>query len=362
MADRPRASVVVTAYNGRRFLAETLESILAQTFTDFELLVIDDASSDDSPEIARAFARRDARVRLLVNERNLGISNTRNRGLELARGDYLAACDQDDLWLPEKLGRQVATLDAEPDLVLLATGAKLLVDGRLLDYYDAPTTWPVMHWALLTACPIVHASICMRLATLREHGIRYRQDYHYAEDYDLHHQLARVGHVRSLPERLTIYREHGGNTSRLEGETMREHGTRFLAEVHRELLGRAVPIEEIERVRRIVTRGKPARDEADLLALGASLRDLLAAFLGRTGLEAASAEAVRRHASQAWWRAVRRTALERGPRVLSVFAAVPELVAAPPSLAVRERARLEAALGPRIVGALAPRMRRLIGT
>ena len=106
-----KVSVIMPAYNAGRFLEAAVRSVMAQTMPDWELLIIDDGSSDDSRAIAQALAGEDSRIRFLPNEKNMGVSRTRNRGLELARGAYVALLDSDDIWLPHKLERQLARLE-----------------------------------------------------------------------------------------------------------------------------------------------------------------------------------------------------------------------------------------------------------
>lgn len=104
---KPLVSVIMPAYNAGRFLEAAIRSVLAQTLTDWELLVLDDGSSDDTLAIARSLAAEDCRIRVLPNEQNMGVARTRNRGFDLCRGDYVALLDSDDLWLPNKLERQL---------------------------------------------------------------------------------------------------------------------------------------------------------------------------------------------------------------------------------------------------------------
>src|SRR5262245_31351165 len=108
----PRVSVVMATYNPGALVEETLRSLLRQTLTDFERLIVDDASTDDT--VARICQFQDRRIRLIRNARNVGVANARNIGLDAARGDYLAPCDHDDLSLPERLEQQVRFLDAHP--------------------------------------------------------------------------------------------------------------------------------------------------------------------------------------------------------------------------------------------------------
>ena len=110
----PAVSVIMPCYNAGEFARQSVESILSQTFSDFELLVVDDGSEDNSVEILKDLARHDARIKLILHEKNLGVSRSRNDGLHAARGDYVAFCDADDLWKPEKLKCQIGLLSENP--------------------------------------------------------------------------------------------------------------------------------------------------------------------------------------------------------------------------------------------------------
>ena len=118
----PRVSVILPAYNAEAYLKEAIDSILNQTFPDFQLIVINDCSTDGTEEIIRQYA--DPRLVPVKNEKNLGIAATLNRGLSLAQGDYIARMDADDISLPHRLERQVAYLDAHPDIAVLGTNVE----------------------------------------------------------------------------------------------------------------------------------------------------------------------------------------------------------------------------------------------
>lgn len=359
MANRvPKVSVVLTTYNGSRYVREAIDGILNQTFGDFELIIIDDASTDDTVEIAKGYD--DPRIRLIRNPENHGISATRNIGIDAARGAYLAAMDHDDISLPQRLERQIAFLDSRPETVLVGTSARLLEDGRLRDYYDPITEPHLLHWSLFTACCLIHSSICVRVEVLRRHGLYYRQQYHFAEDFDLYHRLAKLGDIACLPDRLTIYREHGGNASTRHRDLMTQHGQRFLLDVYREFVGPAVTPEDLNRVWTVLTRGRPAPSIAELRSVGELLARLLRRFLEQVTLSAAQAEDVRRAASQTWWRAVRRTAKQHGLHVLALYREFPDLVVAPRSLADMAQTVVAASVGPKLMGALAPHVKRLL--
>ena len=144
----PLVSVVMPVYNGERYLAEAIESILGQTFTDFELLIVDDGSIDSSPAIARAYAERDSRIRIFQLERNMGKADARNVGCFAAKGDYIAAMDCDDISLPLRLEKQVNFLETNPGIGIVGVCAKTL-------NYDLTET--LMNWDV----PRCHALIVL---------------------------------------------------------------------------------------------------------------------------------------------------------------------------------------------------------
>src|SRR5882672_2663017 len=134
----PKVSVLLPVWNAERYLAGSIESVLDQTFADFELLIVDDASTDGSRALIERY--RDRRIRLVENEKNLGVTRSLNLGLERARGRYVARADADDLCAPERLERQVAFLDAHPEVALVASCARWIDEhGAEIGVIDTPS-------------------------------------------------------------------------------------------------------------------------------------------------------------------------------------------------------------------------------
>jgi len=213
----PLVSVVMSVYNGERYLREAIESILTQTFADFEFIIIDDGSTDASRDIILSYG--DSRIRLVDNERNLGLTRSLNRGLQLARGEYVARQDADDVSMPERLARQVAFLDTNPHIVLLGTWAQEIdAEGRALVTREPPCECAAIRWMLLFDNPYIHTSVILRRATvLKEVGF-YNEKYAYAQDYDLWSRIARVFPVANLPEQLVKFRISRESMSYTYGE------------------------------------------------------------------------------------------------------------------------------------------------
>ena len=219
---QPAVSVILPIYNGAAHLAEAIDSVLAQSFGDFELIAIDDGSADGSAAIAREAA--DARVRLVVQQ-NRGLAATLNRGLELARGRYVARQDHDDIALPGRLARQVAYLDQHPDVAMVGTWAAIL--GASPDqerYHRHPCDAASLRFALLFDNPFVHSSVMARTAVLREAG-GYTTDpaRQPPEDYELWSRVARDHDTANIPEVLQCYREVQGSMSRTGDDPFSRH-------------------------------------------------------------------------------------------------------------------------------------------
>lgn len=208
---RPICSIVVPAYNAARYLPDCVRSVLAQSFSDWELLIVDDGSTDGTAACIRAFAAQDARIRYVAQPRNLGVAAARNRGVAEARGEWIALLDGDDAWLPDKLSRQFA-LQRESGAEFLYTGARCIDgDGKALNRtFVVPER--VTYDTMLRGNNIVCSSALVR----RELLLRYpmaRDDLH--EDYIAWMRILReVGAAVGCTEPLVRYRFTAGSKSR----------------------------------------------------------------------------------------------------------------------------------------------------
>jgi len=200
----PFVSVVLPAYNIERDVVVAVESILRQFFSDFELIVIDDGSTDRTVDLIKGIG--DARIRLLRNGTNRGIVFSLNRGLDEARGRYIARMDADDIARPERLARQVAFLEAHPDVGVCGSWVRKFVPHGPRWIYRGPTASSELKTALLFATPFVHPSVMIRHSVLAEHAFRYRDGYDTAEDYRLWCDLALVTELATIPDVLLDYR------------------------------------------------------------------------------------------------------------------------------------------------------------
>lgn len=202
----PKVSVILPVYNGERFVRESIESVLGQTFTDFELIIINDGSTDGTGEILNSFT--DSRI-VLIERENRGLIDTLNEGLSFAHGEYVARIDADDVMLPERLAKQVAYLDEHPKVTVLGGWAEIINEtGEVVGSYKYP---PIGRKGLrayvLKHNPFIHPTVIFRReAILRLGG--YRQ-YRHIEDYELWTRVLAKYRGANLPEILIKYRVHG---------------------------------------------------------------------------------------------------------------------------------------------------------
>jgi Glycosyl transferase family 2 len=213
MSSTPDVSVVLSVRNGGTDLPGAIESILAQSFTNFELIAIDNGSTDETAQFLDQI--EDSRVRV-YHQADAGLAAALNRGISLARGRYIGRQDHDDLALPTRLEKQVSFLDAHPDHALIGTRAEIWIGDRPTGrFHDHPVDDEVLRFELLFNNPFVHSSAMMRKTALDQIG-GYTNDpaRQPPEDYELWSRIARRFRVANLPERLTIYREVQSSMSR----------------------------------------------------------------------------------------------------------------------------------------------------
>ncbi len=217
MSVDPKISVVMPASNAEPWLAEAIESILGQTLPEFELIVVDDGSTDRSADIISALSQRDDRIHALRHPQRQGLVSALNTALAVARAPLLARLDADDIALPERLSRQAECFAEQSTLVLLGSWAERIDEqGHRIGAVRPETKPERLRQILQQSNPFVHSSIMMRTDLLRRLG-GYRHPFLGAEDFDLWLRMSEHGVIANLPETLVRYRVHGGNVSRRLG-------------------------------------------------------------------------------------------------------------------------------------------------
>lgn len=205
----PFVSILLPVYNGEQYLTEALDSVLSQSYTHFELLIINDASTDNTQDILDAYAGKDNRITLYNNGSNFGVAKSLNILLKQAKGSYIARIDADDIWLPGKLEKQIIYLESHPGIYLLGT-AKQTIDeqGKLLKGKEKSIFSPEdIKKNILKGNLFCHSSVVFRREILDTIGY-YNENYKNTEDYEYWLRVISTFKVEIFPEVLTCYRLH----------------------------------------------------------------------------------------------------------------------------------------------------------
>lgn len=230
----PLVTVFMPVYNSEQYIKEAVESILNQTYKNLEIILVDDGSTDRSIEIIKSY--KDDRIRLIQNEKNMGIPYTRNVGLKEAKGKYIAIMDSDDIATPKRIERQVDYLEKNPDID--AVGSYYIQFGekaekKVTPKYTKPEELKIM---LMFYNPIANPSATVRKETLDKHNIKYNLDFFVAQDYQLWVQLAKVGKIEIIPEFLLKYRFGHENISKKSNREKREKRKQLISRIHEDML------------------------------------------------------------------------------------------------------------------------------
>jgi O-antigen biosynthesis protein len=202
----PKVSLIMSVYNGASHLEESIESILRQTYTDFECVIIDDASTDRTPNILAAYAHKDPRMKLLRNESNLGLTASLNKAIRASVGEYIARMDAGDTSEPTRFEKQVLFLNEHPDHCLVGSWATSIDDaGNGIGAMEHPTDDKTLRSVLIRYHPFVHSSLMIRRNALDAVGL-FDERWKYAQDYDLVFRLLTQGKIANIGERLVSYR------------------------------------------------------------------------------------------------------------------------------------------------------------
>ena len=224
MSERPRVTVLMAVHNGEKYLRKAVESVLGQSFRDFEFLVVNDGSTDDSPAILRSYG--DPRLRLVDNEVRKGLSSALNEGIDLARGEYIDRMDSDDVCLPERLSRQVAFLDRHPEVGACGSWVRLIGEGEGT-VWRYPTDPEIIRCGLLFESKLAHPSVMIRRESLEKASLRYDPSFASGQDYDLWVRFSERFPLANIGEVLVGYRRHPLQAGRTVGDDQRKSAARI---------------------------------------------------------------------------------------------------------------------------------------
>ena len=203
-----KVSVLMPAYNAQDYIAESIESILNQTFKDFELIIINDGSKDDTPKIVKKYAEKDKRIKFVNHKKNRGLIAVLNEGMDIAKGEYIARMDSDDISLPDRLKKQVKYLDKHTDVSLV---------GSSIEFFPIYNKWDVLAepklFDLLRGNCFAHPTVMLRKSDFDKYNLRYNPKYIYVEDYELWARAFRYLKLCNIQDVLLKYRWHDNNVS-----------------------------------------------------------------------------------------------------------------------------------------------------
>lgn len=214
-----KVSVLFPVFNTKEeYLRDAIESILSQTFKDFEFLILNDASSDKNVEnVIKSYD--DSRIKYFTNEKNIGISETRNRLIDLSQGEYLAVMDHDDVSLPSRFEKQVKYLDENPDVGVVSSDVGHIHRKSRID--KNPRNHDDICMALFARCgSLIHPASMIRKDVLSKNNLKYENEFSPAEDYALWCRLMTKTKFHNIPEILFLYRKHKTNTTKTQSKKL----------------------------------------------------------------------------------------------------------------------------------------------
>lgn len=231
----PQVSVIMPVYNNVSFLEAAVDSVIDQSLSEFEFIIVDDASTDSSEVLLESLAKKDSRISLHRNATNLGYRKSLNIGLKIAKGKYVARMDADDVSLPYRLERQTDFLDAHGSVGVLGTGAYIVnSNGNIVGPRVMPSSHGFILWWMCFTSPFIHPTVMIRRQLLNSVG-GYNTDI-VAEDYDLWWRLSHVTRLHNLSEKLLHLRKHGNNQTSRHYESYQRSGVSIASGIVNELL------------------------------------------------------------------------------------------------------------------------------
>ncbi|MBE9047647.1 glycosyltransferase [Pleurocapsales cyanobacterium LEGE 10410] len=244
---KPKVSVLMCVYNGEAHLRAALESILEQTFTDFEFVIVDDGSTDSSWQMLTEYSREDSRITLIRNQENIGLTKSLNKGLKLAEGEYIARQDADDVSFPERFEKQVAFLDRHSEVVLVSCDIERInAEGCPIGKFQRGCEPELVFWYLLFYNRLAgHSQVVFRRESVMNID-GYCENYRYSQDYELWCRLVETGKILILPKVLLQQRFHSQRVSAAKKLEQREYTLAQVKHNIQKLVGEEISLEEAE--------------------------------------------------------------------------------------------------------------------
>lgn len=243
----PRVSVVIGTYNCAPYIETTVESILRQTYTNLECIIIDDGSTDGTWSLLGRLGQQDARIVLHRNETNLGISRTRNLGTELARGEFIAIMDHDDISVPDRLDKQLRYLDAHPEVGVVGGAVQFLYANELGPPRVSPQSPGLIAWTMCFDIPLWHPGCMVRRDALLTVG-GYDPAYAVSNDHDLWFRMSQMTGLANLSDVVLHYRRHDSSYSQQKNQQLKHETTTIVQRAFESEIGVQLTQTEVRRL------------------------------------------------------------------------------------------------------------------
>ncbi len=203
----------MSVFNGEKYLKESVESILNQTYKDFEFIIVDDGSFDRTSEILKDYIKRDPRIKIITNEKNIGLTKSLNKAIKMAQGEYIARQDADDISSPQRLEKQIEFLENHPEIKILGTFGYLIAqESKILGKEIVPISFQAIKKTLIKRNPFIHTSIMVKRETIDRMG-GYNENFKTVQDYELWFRILRIAKGENLPLFLVKKRYRPGMIS-----------------------------------------------------------------------------------------------------------------------------------------------------
>lgn len=231
----PKISVILSVYNGEKYIREAVESVLKQTFHDFEFIIIDDGSTDKTPEILNSFS--DLRIVRIKNEKNIKLIKSLNKGIEISHGEFLARMDADDICMPERFEKQVNFLKKNPDVGVLGTAVNIIDEkGRVISTLTQPLSHEGILWKMFFECAIIHPTVMARQELIKNAG-GYDINFPHIEDTELWMRIILKTRFANLPDVLVAHRLHQTSIASTQSKVQYKMGLLLRERFFKSVLG-----------------------------------------------------------------------------------------------------------------------------
>ena len=287
----PKISVVMPVYNSEKYLPQAVESILTQTFADFEFLIVDDCSTDGTAQILADYAQRDPRIKVFHQQHNLGVAGALNVGCRQAQGELIARMDADDVSLPTRFETQVRFLDDNPEIVAVGSWVKVIdADDRMSGMISPPTNSNVVRWKLITENCLIHPTVMFRRAEVAEQSF-YKIDIP-GQDYELWARLSLSYPLANLSEVLLYYRRWEGNVTSQRRHLQKQATTEIIHFLCAYYLNAPISMSAADGIR-AVTWNEPINDKIQIAKSARLLEQVYRNYLRSFQLSRSDLQSIR---------------------------------------------------------------------